>query len=32
MRDLIILRGCPGSGKSTTLRESGLENYSISSD
>ena len=32
MRDLIILRGCPGSGKSTALRESGLENYSISSD
>lgn len=32
MRDLIILRGCPGSGKSTALKESGLENYSISSD
>ena len=32
MRDLIILRGCPGSGKSTSLKESGLENYSLSSD
>ena len=32
MRDLIILRGCPGSGKTTALKESGLENYSISSD
>lgn len=32
MRDLIVLRGCPGSGKSTALKESGLENYSISSD
>ena len=32
MRDLIILRGCPGSGKSTALEESGLKNFSLSSD
>lgn len=32
MRDLIIMRGCPGSGKSTAIEESGLKNYVLSPD
>lgn len=32
MRDLIIMRGCPGSGKSTAIKEAGLENYTLSLD
>ena len=32
MRDLIIMRGCPGSGKSTAIKEAGLENYVLSPD
>lgn len=32
MRDLIIMRGCPGSGKSTAIKEAGLENYALSPD
>lgn len=32
MRDLIIMRGCPGSGKSTAIKEAGLENYTLSPD
>lgn len=32
MRDLIILRGCPGAGKSTWIKENGLEQYTLSPD
>lgn len=32
MRQLFILRGAPASGKSTWIRESGLEQYCISAD
>ena len=32
MRDLILLRGAPGSGKSTWVREHHLEPYTVSSD
>lgn len=32
MRDLIIMRGCPGCGKSTAIEESGLKNYVLSPD
>jgi predicted kinase len=32
MRRLIVTLGCPGSGKSTTLRRNGLEPFSISVD
>lgn len=32
MRDLIIMRGCPGSGKSTAIKEAGLDNYVLSPD
>lgn len=32
MRNLVILRGCPGSGKSTWVKEMGLENYTLCSD
>lgn len=32
MRDLIIMRGCPGSGKSTAIKEARLENYVLSPD
>jgi len=32
MRDLVFLRGVPGSGKSTFVRENKLEPYTISSD
>ncbi len=32
MRKLLLLRGLPGSGKSTFLRESGLEPYTLSAD
>ena len=32
MRSLYILRGVPGSGKSTFIRENGLEHYTISVD
>ena len=32
MRDLIIMRGCPGSGKSSTIKENNLEAYTLSPD
>lgn len=32
MRDLIILRGCPGAGKSTWIKENHLEQYTLSPD
>ena len=32
MRDLIIMRGCPGSGKSTAIKDAGLSAYTISPD
>ena len=32
MRTLLLLRGCPGSGKSTWIKENKLEPYTISSD
>jgi predicted kinase len=32
MRDLILLRGAPGSGKSTWVKEHHLEPYTVSSD
>ncbi|WP_292382132.1 AAA family ATPase [Methanosarcina sp. UBA289] len=32
MRYLVFLRGIPGSGKSTFVRENNLEPYTISSD
>ena len=32
MRDLILVRGAPGSGKSTWIKENHLEPYTISSD
>lgn len=32
MRNLIILRGCPGSGKSTWIKENHLEQYTLSPD
>lgn len=32
MRSLVILRGSPASGKSTWLKEMGLENYTLSAD
>ena len=32
MRNLVILRGCPGSGKSTWVKEMGLENYTLCAD
>ena len=32
MRNLVVLRGCPGSGKSTWIKENGLEQYTISPD
>lgn len=32
MRSLVILRGCPGSGKSTWIKENHLENYTICAD
>ncbi len=32
MRDLILLRGAPGSGKSTFVRDNHLEPYTLSSD
>lgn len=32
MRNLYILRGVPGSGKSTFIRENKLENYTVSND
>lgn len=32
MRDLIIMRGCPGCGKSTAIEESGLKDYVLSPD
>ena len=32
MRDLILVRGAPGSGKSTWIREHHLEPYTVSSD
>ena len=32
MRDLIIMRGCPGCGKSTAIKESGLKDYVLSPD
>ncbi|MCE2580370.1 hypothetical protein LDL36_18180 [Komagataeibacter sp. FNDCR1] len=32
MRQLFILRGLPGSGKSTTLEQAGLKDLTISTD
>ena len=32
MRNLVVLRGCPGAGKSTWIKENGLEPYTISPD
>lgn len=32
MRSLVILRGSPASGKSTWIKEMGLENYTLSAD
>lgn len=32
MRSLVILRGSPGSGKSTWVKEMGLKNYTLSAD
>ncbi|MBQ7308194.1 MAG: metallophosphoesterase [Clostridia bacterium] len=32
MRILVLLRGAPGAGKSTWIRENGLENYTLSAD
>lgn len=32
MRTLVLLRGAPGCGKSTWIREHGLQNYAISAD
>lgn len=32
MRNLVILRGCPGAGKSTWIKENGLEPYTLSPD
>lgn len=32
MRQLILMRGAPGSGKSTYIKENGLEGYSLSPD
>ena len=32
MRILVLMRGLPGSGKSTWIRENGLEPYTLSAD
>jgi len=32
MRTLVLLRGCPGVGKSTWIKENGLEQYTLSAD
>ena len=32
MKNLIVLRGCPGAGKSTWIKENGLEQYTLSPD
>lgn len=32
MRNLVVLRGCPGAGKSTWIKENGLEQYTLSPD
>lgn len=32
MRTLVITRGCPASGKSTWIKENGLEQYTLSAD
>lgn len=32
MKQLILLRGCPGSGKSTFIKENGLESFTLSPD
>lgn len=32
MRDLVLLRGCPGSGKSTWLRNNNLSQYALCAD
>ena len=32
MRDLIIMRGCPGSGKSSAIKAAGLDAYTLSPD
>ena len=32
MKQLVLLRGCPGVGKSTWVKENGLEPYTISAD
>lgn len=32
MRNLVVLRGCPGAGKSTWIKENGLEPYTLCPD
>ena len=32
MRTLVLLRGLPGAGKSTWIKEQGLEPYTLSAD
>lgn len=32
MRTLLLMRGCPGSGKSTWIKENGLEKYTLEAD
>lgn len=32
MKALLLMRGCPGSGKSTLIRDLDLEPYSLSPD
>lgn len=32
MRNLVILRGAPGCGKSTWIKNNNLENYTLSAD
>lgn len=32
MRNLILMRGAPGCGKSTWIKEQGLEDYTLSPD
>ena len=32
MRNLFLLRGCPASGKSTFIKQNGLEPYTLSAD
>lgn len=32
MRTLLLMRGAPGSGKSTWIKENGLEQYTLEAD